>query len=254
MVKDHLHWAGVNRIIKNVSLYLSILNDMNTASADRPNRADHDNPLMEIRPEDGPKLYTLGEYLLKEERSRVRHEYFNGIIRKKSLASGSQNIITANVACAIKLGVKAVSKTYRVFSNHQIVYLPDINWGLYPTALLVVCEAPEYYDDEQLLLTNPLLIVEVLSKSTRKYDSDNKFSYYKTLPSFQEYVLIEQNECRAETWYREGPDLWRNTIVAAPDGRLPMRSVGCELLLADVYEHIEFPVRTAGRQLRNPKK
>lgn len=131
MVKDHLHWAGVNGIIKNVSLYLSILNDMNTASADRPNRADHDNPLMEIRPEDGPKLYTLGEYLRKEERSRVRHEYFNGIIRKKPLASGPKNIITANVACAMKLGVKNHSKTYRIISNHQIIYLPEMNSGIF---------------------------------------------------------------------------------------------------------------------------
>lgn len=253
MVKDHLHWAGVNRIIKNVSLYLSILNDMNTASADRPNRADHDNPLMEIRPEDGPKLYTLGEYLRKEERSRVRHEYFNGIIQTLPMAKGPHNIIAMNVGTALNVTLKATGKKYIVFSSQQKIYLPELNFGLYPD-VLVVCEAPEYYDDEQLLLTNPLLIVEVLSKSTRKYDSDNKFSYYKTLPSFQEYVLIEQNECRAETWYREGPDLWRNTIVAAPDGRLPMRSVGCELLLADVYEHIEFPARTAGRQLRNPKK
>lgn len=227
---------------------------MNTASAIRPDRADHDNPLMEIRPEAEPKLYTLGEYLRKEERSRVRHEYFNGIIRKKPLASGPKNIITANIACAMKLGLKSLSKTYRIISNHQIIYLPEMNSGIYPSALLVVCGSPEYYDGEQLLLTNPLLIVEVLSKSTRKYDSDNKFSYYKTLPSFQEYVLIEQSECRVETWYREGPDLWRNTIVSAPDGRLPLRSVGCELLMADVYEHIQFPPPAAGKQLRNPKK
>ncbi len=239
--------------VKSLSLYLSIPNYMNTASANRPDRADHDNPLMEIRPEAEPKLYTLGEYLRKEERSRVRHEYFNGIIQTMPMAKGPHNIITMNVGTALNVTLKVTGKKYIVFSSQQKIYLPELNFGLYPD-VLVVCEAPEYYRDEQLLLTNPLLIVEVLSKSTRKYDSDNKFSYYKTLPSFQEYVLIEQSECRVETWYREGPDLWRNTIVSAPDGRLPLRSVGCELLMADVYEHIQFPPPAAGKQLRNPKK
>lgn len=210
---------------------------MDAASAQVLKNEQPDNPLAEIKPKRAPKRYTLGEYLHREERSRERHEYFDGIITPVPMAKGTHNIITVNIGSALKVALKATGEQYVVLGNSQKVYFPEMNMGLYPD-VLVVCEKPEYWDDEQLLLTNPLLIVEVLSKSTRNFDHNNKFSHYKTLPSFKEYVLIEQTHCHIETWYREAPDLWRTTTVKAPAGVLPLRSIGCELSMADIYEHI----------------
>lgn len=196
-----------------------------------------ENPMAEITPEKKPRLYTLGEYLRREERSKERHEYFNGIIKPVPMARGPHNEIAANVIAALKNALKQTGKVYRVFSSNQKVYIPEINTGLYPDAL-VVSEKPVYHDEGSLLLTNPLLIVEVLSKSTRNFDLSHKFSYYKGLDSFREYVLIEQDKRQVEVWYREEPGLWRNTIINDPEGSVSLRSVDCEIRMADIYEHV----------------
>ena len=155
------------------------------------------------------------------------------------MAKGPHNEIAANVIAALKNALKKTGKIYRIFSSNQKIYLPELNLGYYPD-VLIVCEKPEYHDDGELLLTNPLLIVEVLSRSTRNFDLSHKFGHYKTLPSFKEYVLIEQTLPHVETWYREAPDLWRNTMVSDPASAVALRSVSCEIGMSDIYEHIKF--------------
>ena len=197
-------------------------------------------PLATFKPKPKPRLYTLGEYLHREERAVEKHEYYNGQIIRLPVARGTHNEIAMNIATAIKFAVKSLPKRYRIFSSDQKIYLPTLNFGLYPD-VLVVCEKPEYWDNNEILMTNPVLIVEVLSKSTKSYDRGDKFLEYKTLPSFMEYVLIEQTKYSAETFYREEPNLWRNNIVTDPTGTLSLQSLGCSIQMADIYEHIEFP-------------
>ena len=130
-------------------------------------------------------------------------------------------------------------KKYRIFSSDQKIYFPELNHGSYADAL-AVSEKPEYWDDNQLLLVNPLLVVEVLSDSTEAYDRQGKFAKYKTLPSFREYVLVKQDKYHVETWFRQEPGLWRETIVTDPGAAIELRSLGCVISLADIYENIEF--------------
>ena len=66
------------------------------------------------------------------------------------------------------------------------------------------------------------------------------FLKYKTLKSFQEYLLIDPYNCRMESRFREEPDLWRESIVTKMDQNITLKSVGCELQLSDVYRHIKF--------------
>lgn len=198
------------------------------------------NPLAVLKNKAPQRQFTLQEYLQREEKSLDRHEYFNGDIVKLPMAKGPHNIIAANMLSAIKIGLKAQDKPYIVFGSNQKIYLPQFNIGLYPDAL-VVAEIPQYWDDNEVLLTNPILIVEILSKSTGAYDRGDKFTEYKTLESFQEYVLIEQNEVRIETRFREEIDLWRDTIVNNPVGQITLKSIGITLQIADIYEHITFP-------------
>jgi Uma2 family endonuclease len=155
------------------------------------------------------------------------------------MATGPHNIAVANVTAALVQSFAQQNKPYLVFGSQQLVYLPDLNFSLYPD-VLVVAESPLYWDDNEVLLINPLLVVEVLSKSTRAYDRVEKFSEYKTLVSFQEYLLIDPYHCRLESRFREEPDLWRESIVTELDKRITLKSVGCELQLADVYRHIKF--------------
>jgi Uma2 family endonuclease len=184
-----------------------------------------------------PRRYTLAEYLQREARSTALYEYYNGTIIKLPMAKGPHNIITMNVAAALKNALKAAGKKYVVLGGQQLVYLPELNYGLYPD-VLVVMEAPEYWDKNQVLLTNPVLIVEVLSKSTRKYDKNEKFAEYKTLTSFAEYMLIEPEKCSITTHFREAPQLWRDAFFKEIANNVPLKSLEIDIAIADIYENV----------------
>jgi Uma2 family endonuclease len=221
-------------IIFKISLYICIkqlvmYNDSNIAI----------NSLAVLTPEKEPRRYTLAEYLRREERSQELHEYYNGIITKLPMARGPHNEIVANIIFALKNSFKSQKTKYRVFSAQQLVYLPELNYSLYPDVLVVV-EEPQYWDNNEVLLINPILIVEVLSKSTKKYDRGAKFVEYKTLESFKEYVLIDPNSCHIETHFREEPNLWRDNKYTDLSGSLHLKSVDCSVDLSDIYANIVF--------------
>jgi Uma2 family endonuclease len=197
-----------------------------------------DNPLTVLPPVKPPRrLYTLAEYLRKEERSEELHEYENGIIIKLPMARGPHNEITMNMATALNNAFKANGKKYRVFGGQQLVYMPKLNFSRYPD-ILVICEKPEYFDDNEVLMMNPILIVEVLSKSTRSYDRKGKFDEYKTLASFKEYVIIDQNKPFIETRFQEKPNHWVFGECTDLEGSVDLKSVGCTITLKDIYNNI----------------
>ena len=202
-------------------------------------KAANSNPRAVLPLPKKDRLYTLEEYLRREAKSADKHEYFDGKIVKMPYARGPHNEIAANVIAAFKNAFKNLKQTYRVFASDQKIYFPELNFGVYADTL-VVSEKLLYFDQNSLLLINPLLVVEILSKSTQTYDRAGKFDLYKTLPSFREYLLIRQDTLGIESWYREEPDLWRETIVTDLDSTLYLKSVGCSIALSDVYEHIRF--------------
>ena len=197
------------------------------------------NPLAVLKPVRESRYYTLSEYLRREEHSRELHEYYNGIITKLPMALGPHNIISANMATVLNMAFMAGNKNYIVFNSQQLVYLPELNFGLYPD-VLVVCETPQYYDKNEVLLINPVLIVEVLSRSTGKYDRTTKFDEYKTLDSFQEYVLINQKKCLVETRFKEEPDLWREKRYTEMSDSVLLKSLDCSIDMQMIYRNVSF--------------
>lgn len=188
-----------------------------------------------------PRRRTLLEYLKFEARSASKHEFVDGKFVKMPYARGPHNEIAANFIGILKAFSKTTNPSFRVFTSDQKVYLPVLDDGLYPDTL-AVSEKPIYWDDNKLLLINPILIVEVLSKSTKKYDRTEKFLKYKTLDSFREYVLVEQDFCKVETYFREEPGLWRETAYTNMADQVALKSLGISVAVADIYENIEFAV------------
>jgi Uma2 family endonuclease len=186
-----------------------------------------------------PRHYTLTEYLKREKDSMELHEYCNGIIIKLQMAKGPHNDITVNISAALKYTLRQTGKTYFVRNGQQVVYMPELNFGRYPD-VLVVSETPQYFDKNEVLLINPLVIVEVLSKGTKKYDRTEKFDEYRTLDSFREYVLIDQKRCHIEIRYRETPDTWRYTTVTDINGSIFLKSLNCSILVSDIYDNINL--------------
>jgi Uma2 family endonuclease len=181
--------------------------------------------------------YTLEQYLEKEGKSIDKHEFIDGQIIKMPYAKGPHNIISVNMMTRMVIGLENTDKNYVVFPSDQKVYFPRLDEGVYADAL-AVCEEPLYWDDNQLLLINPIVVVEVLSKSTSKYDRTGKFDKYKTLESFKEYVMIRQDECYAEVWYRESPGRWQETIVTDIKEQLPLQSVGISISMERIYRNV----------------
>ena len=185
------------------------------------------------------KTYTLAEYLRKEAKSVDKHEFINGNIIKMPYSKGPHNIISANISAEMKFAFKKLPAKYVVFTSDQKVYFPSLDEGVYADSL-AVCEKPIYWDDKKLLLINPIIVVEVLSKSTQKYDRTGKFDKYKTLESIREYVLIRQDEYYAEVWYRKEPGLWQETIIKNVSDNLTLQSVGITISMQNIYENFNL--------------
>jgi Uma2 family endonuclease len=195
------------------------------------------NPLAILKPSKEPRRYTLAEYLKKLDNSEELYEYYDGIITKLPMARSPHNQITTNFSTALNNAIEANDKNYRVLSGQQAVYLPKLNVSVFPD-VLVVTEKPLHWDDNEVLLINPILIIEVLSKGTGKYDRGGKFTKYKTLESLREYVLVNQKECHIESWFREEPNLWRDTIVQDISNTIYLKSIDCTIDLAKIYKHV----------------
>lgn len=185
------------------------------------------------------KTYTLAEYLRKEAKSADKHEFINGNIIKMPYAKGPHNIIASNMTVALGIAFERENKNCILFNSDQKIYFPSLDEGVYADTL-AVSERPIYWDDEKLLLINPIIVVEVLSKSTQKYDRTGKFDKYKTLESIRDYVLIRQDKCYAEVWHREKPNYWKETIITDINDTLPFQSIGIELSMQRIYKNIDF--------------
>jgi Uma2 family endonuclease len=185
------------------------------------------------------KKYTLNEYLVRESRSQHKHEFYNGKIVRMAGGKARHNQIAANLVGALKYVLRPLPKKYIVYNSDQKVYIQSENVGVYPDAL-VVCEQPEFWEDREDLIVNPLLIVEVLSRSTASFDKSGKFLLYEQLPSFHEYLLVEQNYVRVESWYRQTVTSWEKTVQTNLDSFIAIRSIGVSLPMSEIYEYVSF--------------
>jgi Uma2 family endonuclease len=183
--------------------------------------------------------FTLEAYLTKEATSIYKHEYHNGKIIKMANVRGPHSEISVNCTTALKNQCKLLGQNHRFFNGDLKIYIPAVNHGVYADGL-AVSHRPEYWNGNNLLLSNPLLIIEVLSKSTESYDRNEKFDNYKTLTSFQEYVLVKQNAHHVEVFYRDGTELWEKTTYNSLEEIVFLKSLGYGISMADIYEHIEF--------------
>ena len=147
------------------------------------------------------------------------------------------NEITTNLVVALKLALKG--KPYRTFSSDQRLWIPQLNNYTYPD-VMVVAKPIELQSGRTDTITNPVFIAEVLSKGTKAYDRDEKFAAYRSIPSFQEYLLIDQYRLRVEQYSKTDANKWIFSEYSCMGDRLTLTSVTVEISLADLYENIEL--------------
>jgi Uma2 family endonuclease len=183
--------------------------------------------------------YTLAQYLKQEERSQTLSEYYNGVMIQCTPRPAPCNIIAANLIAALMTDFRANNKEYLALGSKQLIYLPTSHFCLYPD-ISVVTENFEYWNKKEMLLINPLLIVEVLPDKTNPCYRTSKFDEYKTLSSFKEYVLIAPNHCYIETHFRDATNIWRETIYTSITDTIKLESIDCEINADFIYENITF--------------
>jgi Uma2 family endonuclease len=183
-------------------------------------------------------LVSAENYLTFERSQREKHEFFDGEIVLQAGASITHNLITANIIGSLHQQLRAKSCT--VLPSDMRIRTPRRRQYMYPDAT-VICGAPRFDDDQHDTIINPVVIVEVLSPSTESYDRGRKFQAYRTIPTLQEYLLIAQTMCRVEHFQRHNDLMWLMREYSILDQVIELPSVGCRLLLSDLYEKVSLP-------------
>ena len=182
-----------------------------------------------------PAPLSPAQYLEWEEKSPVKHEYVDGEIYAMSGAKRRHNLIAANlVSQAWNAGSNR--KDCQVFGSDMKVYVEAHNSFYYPD----VSACCDRNDREELFLTRPCFIVEVLSPSTASIDRREKRASYCTLESLREYVIVDQDQPRVEIYRRETGG-WQGYLLTQPDDVVESSCLGLRLTLSQIYAGVEFP-------------
>ena len=185
------------------------------------------------------RVYSAEEYLEMEERAVNKHEFLNGKIIEMAGAGHRHNQIAANITAALIIALEEKTSRYIVYNSDMKIQIPHYNHFVYPDTV-VICEKPELYKGRTDTILNPLLVVEVLSSSTADYDRGTKFTKYKTIPSFKEYVLVEQDMIEVTSSFRVGDRLWEDSSADNLESSLYLASLDIHLPLKRVYKNVDF--------------
>ncbi|WP_319422386.1 Uma2 family endonuclease [Pleurocapsa sp. FMAR1] len=183
------------------------------------------------------KTYTSEEYLNWEILSEERHEYDDGEIRLMTGGTPNHNRICRNLLIALELAFK--EQPYETFFTDQRLWISNRNLYTYPD--IMVLEKPIQLQESRTdTVMNPCLIAEVLSKSTKDYDRSEKFVAYRTIETFQEYLLIDQYKIQVEHYVKTNAHQWLLSEYTDSEMTLTLSSVDVQFKIADLYENIEF--------------
>jgi Uma2 family endonuclease len=176
-------------------------------------------------------------YLALEEKSATKHEWLDGVVYDldaQGMAGGTPDHAGLAAAITILLGIQLRGKPCRAFSSDLRVRVPATGLSTYAD-LTIVCGKLETDPEDANTVTNPTLLIEVLSDSTEAYDRGEKFAHYRRLPSLREYVLVSQYERRIEVWRKNERGRWELTQEAEGGEQAALASIGCTLAVDEVY-------------------
>jgi Uma2 family endonuclease len=207
-------------------------------------------------------IFTEEQYLEFERKSEERHEYLDGHIYLMAGESGEHGDICTNLS-GLLFGqlrgkpCRVRSKDTKVRSGPQ-TFAPRGTKGLYSYPdIVVICGEPQYLDKHRDVVTNPRVIIEVLSEKTNNFDRNEKFMRYRMWnETLTDYVLVSQFQPFVEHFERRKSGEWVYHSYQGLDQKIPIKSIKCTLAMADVYDRVVFPVakKKATKKARSPRK
>ena len=179
---------------------------------------------------------TDAEYLRVERQAFEKSEFINGRVVAMAGASENHNVISSNVF--LEIGIQTRKGTCRAFSSDMRVKAKKGNY-YYPD-IVVVCGERKFEDNKKDVLLNPKLIIEILTKSTKLKDRNEKLDSYMSLESLTDYVLIEQDAMRVEHFIKISEKEWNVNLLTEKTEKLVLESINCEISLDEIYAEVKI--------------
>ena len=183
------------------------------------------------------KFQTPDEYLDVEVASEHKSEYYKGEIFAMTAASVNHNRIAGNLFAQINSSLQ--NSQCEVFISDLRIWIEAVELFTYPD-LVIVCNRLQLYKDRNDTITNPFIIFEILSESTKNYDRGNKFEFYRSLSSFQEYVLVDQSKDHIEHFFLEPEKHWIFKEYNNGSDTLQLSKINFQMTLSDIYRRVVF--------------
>ena len=177
------------------------------------------------------------QYLEMERSSDLKHEYYKGEVFAMSGASVPHNDIAYNINRLVAPFLHG--KACKIYGSDFRIYIPEKELFTYPDFSIVCRETKtsEVYTDN---LTNPTVIIEVLSKSTKDYDRGTKFNLYRSIKALQEYILIDSTAVSVELFVRQKDNSWLLTEYKQLTDDFVIKTIDLALRLIDIYDDVRF--------------
>ncbi|MBC7553940.1 MAG: Uma2 family endonuclease [Taibaiella sp.] len=183
------------------------------------------------------KYTTLQHYLAMEQDAVEKHEYFEGEIYAMAGATGTHVLITDNLGGEIHSLLKG--KKCREFTSDYRVSTEAFETYMYPD-IFIVCGKTELKANCFDTVINPSVIIEVLSPSTEERDRVLKFFFYRQIPTFNEYILVETAHCKITTYTKNEDSTWTETVTEGINATLYIGTISAAIPMSDIYMLTEF--------------
>jgi Uma2 family endonuclease len=177
------------------------------------------------------------DYLALERSSSVKHEYYRGEVFAMSGASNEHNDIAYNINRVVAPFLH--KKECKIYGSDFRVHIPENTLYTYPD-FTIVCGKTETSDKYTDNLTNPTVIIEILSPSTKDYDRGSKFMLYRSIKTLNEYITIDSINISVEIYTRQDSNHWLLSEFKQLTDTFVISTIGLTLSLAEVYEDVKI--------------
>lgn len=185
------------------------------------------------------KYYTPEEYLQLEEMAEFKNEYRNGQIVPMTGGTTNHNEISLNFCTNFKSTMRG--KNYKIYMGDVKLWIPRYRIYTYPDIMVIQGE-PIYEGAGTTKVTNPLMIVEVLSSSTKNYDRTDKFRFYRSIPELKEYIMIDQYEYFIEQFTKNSEGQWVLTEYESAEDILFLEQIDFQISFSELYAGVNFGI------------
>jgi len=194
-----------------------------------------------IKPPESPPIqprFTPSEYLALEELAESKSEYINGEINPMTGGTTKHNRICINLIVVLDKALRNLN--YELFTENVRLWIPQTKIFTYPDVMIIDGEV-EYHEGRNDTIINPQVIFEVLSPSTQSYDRpSDKFDYYRSISTFKEYLLIDQNRLKVQQFSKKSTKEWMFREYDTEDKNIILASLELQISLEDIYSKVKL--------------